>query len=159
MLEERELHLPPQWQVTADGWYPVETFERMAIAWLHLVAAGRPETFTQLGEKSVDVLLQRNPELFCAGDVRETVMRCLVMRKSQFDFTAFEVRGISDTDVQLELKHGMAPLAEHAAACQTVGFLTRLLELCGATDVVTAFTARSWEGDPHTTVEMSWQLR
>lgn len=159
MLQERDLHLPPQWQVTPDGWYPVETFERMALAWLHLIAAGRPETSCQLGSKTVDMLLQRNPELLAADDVRETVMRCLVMRQSLFDFDAVTVRGVSDTDVQLELKHGLSPLAEHAASFQTVGFVTRLLELCGATDIETAFPARSWDGDAHTTLEITWQLR
>ena len=159
MLQERELHLPPQWNVTPEGWYPVETFERMALAWLHLIAAGRPETFSTIGSKTVDLLLQRNTELLAVDDVRETVMRCLVMRQSLFDFDAFVVRGVSDTDVQLELKHGLSPLAEHAASFQTVGFVTRLLEKCGVSDIETTFPARSWEGDTHTTLEITWQLR
>ena len=158
MLQERDLHLPSNWNVTPDGWYPVETFERMAIAWLHLIAAGRPETFAKLGAKTVELLIDRNPDLIVHGDLRETVMRCLVLRQSLFDFPTFEVRGVSDTDVQLVLSHGMSPLAEQAIAHQSAGFLVRLLETCGASNVESSFPTRSWDGDPHTTLEVSWSL-
>ena len=158
MLQERDLHLPKQWNVQAEGWYPVETFERIALAWLHLIAAGRPETFAKLGARTADSLISGNADLIVHGDIRETVMRALVLRQSLFDFTAFEVRGVSDTDVQLLLEHGLSPLAEHAAACQTAGFLTRLLEVCGVRDAEVTFTSRTWDGDPHTLLEASWQL-
>lgn len=158
MLRERDLLLPKQWNVQAEGWYPVETFERIALAWLHLIAAGRPETFGKLGARTADSLVAGNPELIVPGDIRESVMRALVLRQSLFDFTAFEVRGVSDTDVQLLLKHGLSPLAEHATAFQTAGFVTRLLEVCGVRDCEVSFPSRAWDGDPHTTLEVSWQL-
>jgi hypothetical protein len=54
-----------------------------------------------------------------------------------------------------------ADLGVHDAAkpawWQTLGFLERLLEVAGATDVSASFTSRAWEGDMVTTIALRWK--
>src|SRR5438132_119208 len=95
MLEERDLALPRAWQVTHEGWYPARTFEEVALAWLHLVAAGNPETFKILGAKTADRMLVQYPDLVQRGDLRESLIRFLVIRTCLFDFSALEVVRLS----------------------------------------------------------------
>jgi hypothetical protein len=157
MLMERDLPLPRNWQVTHDGWYPAQTYEEVAVAWLHLIAAGNPETFKVLGAKSADRLLVKYPDLVQWGDLRESLIRFLVIRSCLFDFPAVEVVSMSDIDVQLELGFGLQPTAEQAAAFHVMGFICRLLELGGARAIEASFTRRSWDGEGATRLEVRWR--
>jgi hypothetical protein len=156
-LLERDLFLPAQWRVTNDAWYPMETYENVAVAWLHLIGAGNAETFRSLGAKSADRLLTEYPDLVAPGDLRESLIRFLVIRQCLFDFPAVEVVGVSDLDVKLKLEFGMRPDAEQAAAFHTSGFLARLLELGGALNVDVRLAERTWDGDVQTMLEASWK--
>jgi hypothetical protein len=159
LLAQRvDITLPSTWQVSPESWYPLEMFERVSLAYLHLVGLGDAESFAAQGGRSLDALLEKNPALVERGDARESVMRSLVLRQTFFDFPAVTVRSVTDTDAQLKLDHGMKPIGEQAASLQTVGFLTRTLELCGATKVESKFLSRAWAGDPETLLEMSWTL-
>lgn len=143
-------------RIVPDGWYPMGTFERMGLAILDVIAQGDLETVRSFGSASVDWLLEQHPTLLAKGDPRESVMRFQVLRQSFFDFPALEVLGVSDSEAQLSIAYGMGPIAEEAAALQTMGFFTRLLELCGARAVSAKFASRSWAGDAHTELQLTW---
>ena len=83
-------------------------------------------------------------------------MRFQVLRQSFFDFPALEVLGVSDGDAQMRIAYQMGPVAEEAAAFQTMGFFIRMLELAGAKDVEARFTTRSWAQDRWTVLELTW---
>lgn len=143
-------------RINPDAWYPMTTFERMGLAILEVIAQGELETVKAFGAASVDWLLEQHPTLLAKEDPRESIMRFQVLRQSFFDFPALEVLGVSDTDAQLRIAYQMAPTAEEAASFQTLGFFVRLLELCGATDVESKFTSRSWAGQSDTVLELTW---
>lgn len=144
-------------RIQPEAWYPMGTFERMGLAILELIAQGELDTVRAFGSASVDWLLEQHPNLLSKGDPRESVMRFQVLRQSFFDFPALEVVGVSDSDAQLRIGYQMGPIAEEAAAFQTLGFFTRLLELCGADNVQARFTTRSWAGDRSTLLELTWE--
>ena len=143
-------------RIEPSAWYPMTTFERMGVAILEIIAQGDLETVKAFGSASVDWLLEQHPTLLSKGDPRESIMRFQVLRQSFFDFGALEVLGVSDTDAQLGIAYQMGPVAEEAASYQTMGFFTRLLELCEAPNVEARFTSRSWAGDPATVLELTW---
>lgn len=144
-------------RIQPDAWYPMETFERMGLAILELIANGDLDTVRMFGSASVDWLAEAHPTLLAKHDPRESVMRFQVLRQSFFDFPALEVLGVTDAEAHLSIAYQMGALAEEAASFQTMGFFTRLLELCGATNVKATFTRRSWAGDSSTVLELTWE--
>ena len=78
-------------RIAPDAWYPMETFERMGLAILDLIAQKELETVKAFGAASVDWLAEQHPALLEKGDPRESIMRFQVLRQSFFDFPALEV--------------------------------------------------------------------
>jgi hypothetical protein len=143
-------------RIHPEAWYPMATFERMGLAILEVIAQGELDTVRAFGSASVDWLLELHPNLLSKTDPRESIMRFQVLRSSFFDFPALEVMGVSDTDAQIRVAYQMGPAAEEAASFQTMGFFSRLLELCDAPNVSARFTTRTWAGDPWTVLELVW---
>jgi hypothetical protein len=144
-------------RIEKDGWYPMDTFERMGLAILAEVAQGELETVRMFGRVSIDWLCKSYDNLVAYRDVRETLMRFHVLRRSFFDYAPVGINSISDGEAKITISYGMRPPAEEAASWQTLGFFERLLEVAGATNVKAWFTARSWKWDPTTLVSLAWQ--
>lgn len=157
-----ERHLPPQdlgflsQRIDGDGWYPMETFERMGLAILDQLGHGDLEAVRAWGRRTIDELREAQPSLFATRDPRETFMRFQVLRHALFNFPAAEVIMIRDGRAILELRYGMSARAEEAACWQSLGFLERLMEVSGATGVEVEFDSRAWEGAPATRIRVSW---
>ena len=144
-------------RIEPSQWYPMEVFERFGLAILEEVAGNDLHLVRQWGRETIDSLHETQPEVFVAGDARETFMRFQILRQSLFDFPGARVTTIRDGDARLELNYEMSPRAEQAAAHQSLGFLERLVELTGAKDIEVALRTRSWEGDPTTTIVLHWK--
>lgn len=155
-------HLEPQdishliQRVDPAGWYPMETFERMGVAILAVVAQGDLSAVRAWGRAQTEWIAQAQPVLLAEGDPTESLMRFQVMRNGFFDYTALEFDYVYDGEAALSVKYGMGPVAEEAASLQTMGFFERLLELAGATKVEAQFEAESWKGAPTTTLALRW---
>ncbi len=143
-------------RITPDAWYPMATFERFGLAILEHVTGGDLELVRAWGRQSVDELLRLYDGLLNAGDPRDSLMRFQVLRSSFFDFEAITVRELFDTEVRLRVNYGMSPAAEEAASYQAMGFFERLIELAGGTNITARFLARSWAGDPETSLVVTW---
>ncbi len=155
-------HLQPEdmgWlvrRIEPDDWYPMETFERMGLAILDVVAGGELEMVRGFGRVSIDWLCRQYPRLLAPGDPVDTLMRFQVLRRSFFEFAALEMPSVSDGEASVHVHYGMSARAEEAASWQTLGFFERLLEVAGATDVKAWFSARAWAGDPSTVIQLRW---
>jgi hypothetical protein len=143
-------------RIDPEGWYPMETFERMGLAILDEIAQGDLAAVRMFGRGSIDWLCRKYENLVAQGDARDTLMRFQVLRRGFFDYSALEIGSISDGEASIVVSYGMSPRAEEAASWQTLGFFERLLEVAGATDVKARFGARAWAGDLITTVELEW---
>jgi len=144
-------------KIDPAGWYPMETFERLGIVVLHFVAKNEFSNVRQWGRASVASIAQNVDQLVVPGDPRESLMRFQVFRRTFFDFEALSVLQVSDGAAQLQIAYGMSSAAEQAAAVQTMGFFEGLIELARGRNVKAAFAERSWEDDPQTVLNLSWE--
>jgi len=110
------------------------------------------------GRFPADYLRASAPELTVAGDPVETLKRFHTLRGSFFDFEALEIPTLLGHEAQIVIHYQMGPAAEEAASHQTMGFFERLLELAGAEGIYAQFLQRSWTGDPHTLLDLSWRM-
>ena len=143
-------------RIEPTAWYPMDSFERIGLAILDVVADGQMERVREFGRASVDWLALQHPQLVAKGDPRETLMRFHVMRQGFFDFPAIELLRITDGTAALSITYQMGAIAEEAAAFQTMGFFERLLEVAFHRKVEASFTSRSWLGDAETVLELRW---
>lgn len=145
-------------RITPDQWYPMDSFERMGNAILHVVAHDDLQAVRMWGKFSVDHLRTQQPMLVQPGDPVETLTRFRVLRSTYFDFDALAIPLLHEDEAQVVISYHMGRSAEEAASLQTMGFFERLLEMAGATDVRAAFASRSWLGEPQTLLKVHWQM-
>ncbi len=149
----------PYVEQTVDpaAWYPMATFERLGIAILQTVAQGDLGLVRQWGRVSAAHVAGTVEHVVVPEDPRESLMRFFVLRSSLFDFEALSMLQLTDRAATLQVRYGMSPVAEQAAAVQTLGFLEGLVELADGVAVQASFSERSWEGDPRTVLSLSWE--
>jgi hypothetical protein len=145
-------------RIEPDGWYPMESFERMGDVILAMVACGNLDAVRMWGRFSVDQLVAAQPNLLAPGDPVETMHRFHVLRGTYFDFEALDVLEVTDREAKVVIRYHMGPSAEEAAAYQTMGFFERLLEVGGAESISARFVEKSWAGDPRTLLDLSWEI-
>jgi hypothetical protein len=156
-------HLPPDdvgylsERIDPDGWYPMESFERMGNQILATVAGGQLLAVHHWGRLSASVLRAAHPQLLAQDDPVESLSRFRVLRATFFDFEAIEVPMLHDGEAQLVIHYYMGMPAEEAAAVQTQGFFEGLLWLAGAKDVRSSFREKSWEGAARTLLDLKWR--
>jgi hypothetical protein len=144
-------------RIDGEGWYPMETFERMGVAILTEIADGSLESARMFGRASIDWLCQSYGNLVAPGDPRDSIMRFQVLRRSFFDYPALALGAVADGEASVLVCYAMGPVAEEAACWQTLGFFERLLEVAGAKEVKAWFGSRGWKGDLFTTIELRWE--
>lgn len=142
--------------IDPDGWYPMDTFERMGVAILEVIGSGDLESVRAWGSQSVEHLLAEHSKLLVRDEPRESLMRFQIMRQTFFDFPAVTVRELSDLEARVVMAYGMGPRAEAAASHQAMGFFERLLQRAGAARVEARFVRRSWAGDAETLLALQW---
>jgi hypothetical protein len=155
MLHPNDLPMVEQ-TIDPSQWYPMDTFERLGLAILKSVAHGQLHRVREWGRTSAAEVAGRVEQLVVPGDPRESLMRFQVFRRTFFDFEALTTLQMSDGAAELQIAYGMSPVAEEAAAVQTVGFFVGLLEVAGATSVRGFFTEESWKGAERTVAGLAW---
>lgn len=142
--------------VDLEGWYPMETFERLGLGILAEVAKGQLEAVRMWGRFQTDALRLLLPDLVADGDPRDTLYRFQVLRRGMFDFDALDIVHADDEQATIRVAYGMGTKAEEAAANQARGFFERLLEVAGAKEVSSRFVETSWNGGATTTLTLAW---
>lgn len=143
-------------RIEPDGWYPMESFERMGIAILREVAHNQLDGVQMWGRFQVLSIRARHPDLVVEGSAIETLVRFRVMTRSFFDYAAIEVVSLNDEDALVAIAFKMGDLAEETACNQTLGFFVGMLDASGATNVHARFLERSWQGSSHTLIDLRW---
>lgn len=143
-------------RIDPQGWYPMETFERMGIGIVRELARGQLAAVRLWGSIQFDVVHAVQPTILAPGDPRESMMRFNTLRRALFDYDALEVTEVLDDAATVAVQYGMSPEAEEAACHQTLGFFERLVEAAGGRDVKARFSAMSWHDGPRTTIDLHW---
>ncbi len=142
--------------IEPDGWYPMQTFERLGNAILAEIAGGNVELVRMWGRFSVEPLAEQFPSLVAAGDPMETLMRFHVLRSTFFDYPAVQIAALTPDHAEIDVDYRMGAMAEEAASFQAMGFFEGLLALAGASGVEARFTARSWAGEGRTRLSITY---
>ncbi len=143
-------------KIDPDGWYPMETFERMGNEILRTIAQGQLHVVQLWGRHSAGQLAVANPTLLSPGDPVETLKQFHVLRQTLFDFPALEISVLRDDEAQVIVHYHMGMPAEEAATCQTLGFFEGLVTLAGATVASASIVERSWDGSDRTLFRVTW---
>jgi hypothetical protein len=143
--------------IELDEWCPMDSFERLGVAIFQGIAEGDLGLVRDWGRASVARLVAANEHVLVPGDPRESLMRFFVLRRSLFDFEALTMLQLCDSSASIGVEYGMNPLAERAAAVQTMGFFEGLIGLADASHVQGEFLESSWRGDRQTIIGFSWQ--
>ncbi len=143
-------------RISESEWYPFKTLERMSVAIVKEIAREDMEVIKSWGKASLDRLSELNQSLVSANQPMESLMRFKVLRGSLFNFEPVKLVQVSEEHARLEMNYGMAELAEKSAAYHTLGYIERLLELSGASQIDYKMKGKAWEGDPATTLEVTW---
>lgn len=143
--------------VDPQGWYPMETFERLGNAILAEIAHGDLEAVRLWGRLSAAPLQELHPSLVVPGDPVESLRRFAVLRSTFFDFSALELTTVLADQAHVLIRYHMGARAEEAASFQTMGFCEGLLALADATVLRAEFRERSWAGDARTLVYLRWR--
>lgn len=155
-LEPADLVLLSQ-TIEMDTWCPMESFERLGLAIFQVIAEGDLGLVRDWGRASVQNVVGANEHVLVAGDPRESLMRFFVLRRSLFDFEALAMLQLCDSSASIGVEYGMQPMAERAAAVQTMGFFEGLIDIAQGRDVQGEFLESSWRGDRQTIIGFSWQ--
>ncbi len=143
--------------IDSDEWCPMDSFERFGIAIFQAIAEGDLGLVRDWGRASVARLVAANEHVLVPGDPRESLMRFYVLRRSLFDFEALTILQLCDSSASIGVEYGMTPMAERAAAVQTMGFFEGLVGLADGGDVHAEFVESSWRGDRQTIIAFAWQ--
>lgn len=145
-----------QQRIDPQGWYPMDTFERMGLAILTEVAGGDLSAVRMWGRLQVEALAAESPSLLVAGDARQTILQVQTLRSALFDYVALQLGEVRDRSAAIFISYGMSGPAEEAACHQSLGFFERLVELAGGLEVHGWFSASAWRGDMVTAIELEW---
>ena len=155
-LEPEDLAFLDQ-SIDIDAWYPMTSFERLGVAVFQAIAEGDLGLVRDWGRASVERVVGANEHVLVPGDPRESLMRFFVLRRSLFDFEALSMLQLCDASASIGVEYGMLPMAERAAAVQTMGFFEGLIALADGGDVRGEFLETSWRGDRQTIIGFSWE--
>ncbi len=142
--------------VDPDGWYPMETFERLGVGILREVAHGQLEGVRMWGRFQVNSVRARFPDLVVEGEPVETMRRFKVLGTSFFDYPAVTVAAAEEGRAIVDIAYEMGDVAEETASFQTLGFFESLVELAGGRNAAGRFVERRWAGAPRTQLEIGW---
>jgi len=142
-------------RVLASAWYPFETYKNCFNAVVQEAAKGDMEVVRQWGRTYAESILKNVYKNILVEGNPEGILRKLgQIRNLLFDFGDFDGSLISDKKAMMTIRD-FDPQFE-AFYHLVRGWYERTLELGGAKNVRSQFVAKSWEGDPETSIELSW---
>jgi hypothetical protein len=138
-------------------WYPYEVYQQYGAAIFQEIAGGKPEVAYSWGKETMDRLAglyKRN--LIEKGDPLKSLSKLRALTRNVFNFDSFEmtVHGENHVDIAVDLTFGTEAIQGYSY--QMLGSFQRLVELSGVDDVKAEFSAKSWEGDDKTVIELRW---
>ncbi|HEX3595889.1 MAG TPA: hypothetical protein VHU80_12345 [Polyangiaceae bacterium] len=154
--------LPPEdviyvWQqIRPDEWYPMTTFERLGLAILDHLDGATLDAVRLWGRFSAQQFDGGQDGIVVPGEPIESLMRLRVVRRTLFDFPAFDIPMLTSGHARVTITYLMAPRAEEAACHQTMGFCEGVVSLAGGTNVRAEFGERAWRGDSRTSFDLEW---
>jgi len=138
-------------------WYPFETYKHCINAAFEVYAKKNPEILREWGRNAAQAAMTTLYTAYVTGrDPLTFLNKYEMIHKSFLDFSRVEVIKEKENQVLFKL-HEMDP--ECVPFFYIIqGWLERGMELCGAKNIKLEFISKSWEGNPETTLRISWTM-
>ena len=143
--------------ILPSQWYPYEIYQQYGAAIFQEIAEGKPQVACSWGKETMDRLAGLYKEnLIEEGDPLKSLNKFKALTRNVFNFDSFEIIVHDDNHVDIAVDLAFGTKAIQGYSYQMLGSLQRLLELSGADDVKAEFSAKTWEGDDKTMIELRW---
>jgi hypothetical protein len=151
-------------RILPSSWYPLDTYERSEVAIYKEVGKSKPESARMWGRFLMDTMvntvyhniaLEKDPAVALEKFEMYTKMH---YRFDTPDFQALKAVRKSQNQTQVTVKSDR-PTKEFEAHCQqSLGTLSRLVEIAGGKEVKAAVIEHDWQGKtPYAVIEFSWK--
>lgn len=142
-------------RILASAWYSFETYKKCFQAVVQVAAKGDMAVVREWGRDYAESILKEvYKNIIVENNPQEIFMKMRQIQKLLFDFGDFDGSVVSEKKIRLQIKD-FDPKFE--AFYQLIrGWFEMSLELGGAKNVQSQFTAKSWEGDPETSIELAY---
>lgn len=144
-------------RIIPSAWYPFETYKNCFNAVVDVEAGGDMKKVTEWGRiygEAIVTALYKG--VIKTGNPCETLKRYDMFWPNFFDFGKVETTIDSDTEARMTIRD-FDPDFE-ALYYMIRGWIERSVELAGGKNVEIVLLSRSWEGDPETSIRISWAL-
>lgn len=144
-------------KILPSAWYPFETYKRCFTALVNVVAKGDMEMVRQWGQVYGEQIIKSVYKTLIVDEDPGLIFkkyRSLV--KGFFDFGKFDMEEISEGEVLIKIIE-FDPSFE-AFYHVLRGWVEKSLEMSGAKEVKSEFVSKSWQGDPETSIKLSWSI-
>jgi hypothetical protein len=142
-------------RILASMWYPFETYKNCFQAVVQVQAKGDLNMVRKWGRTYAESILKEvYKNIVVENNPRELFSKMALVRKLWFDFGDFEEDWMAGKKVRMRIKN-FDPDFEFFYHLLR-GWYEKALELGGAKNVRSQFVAKSWKGDPETTIELSY---
>lgn len=138
-----------------SGWYSFDLYKKMVNATAEVENDVNDEKLFNWGYDNADLLLSRFYSIFIIeGSVVDTIQNYVAFNKMLFDSCRIEMYRKEDKKIQLGF---FGYTSDFEVFYRLVrGWLYRIVERAGAQNIKSYFIAKSWEGDPDTLIEYTW---
>ena len=142
-------------KILPSSWCPFETYEHCVTALFEVAAKNNPEVAKGWGRSECKIAMTGIYSSFVDGrDPISFIREYEMVHKRFIDFGKAEV--VVEGNNQVLFK-----LINFGTRCVPIyyiiqGWLEQGMELCGAKNIKFTFLSKSWEGQPDTTVRLTW---
>ncbi len=143
--------------ILPSEWYPFEIYQHYGAAIFQEIADGEPPVACSWGKATMDRLAELyKGNLIEKGQPLGSLMKFKELNQRLFNFDSFEIIVHDEKHVDIGVDPAFGTGAVEGYSYQMLGSFRRLIELSGVDKVEAEFSAKTWEGDHKTVIELRW---
>lgn len=144
-------------RILPSAWYPYETYKNCFAAVAAVIGNNNPQTIRQWGQLYGEAIISGVYKgLIREGAPIQSLEKYSTHIHNLFDFGEIQTVPLAAQEVEMVMRGFDADFQPQYHMMR--GWLERSVELCGARDLKSDFSMKSWDGAPETRLAMAWRL-
>ena len=144
-------------RILPSAWYPYQTYRNCLSAVSTVAGNNNAQTLRQWGWRYSEALISGIYRgIIKDGEPIQSLEKYSIHVHNLFDFGEMQAVPFSSQEAEMVMR-GFDPDFQPQYHLMR-GWLERSVEMCGASDVRSDFSMRSWEGAPETRISLFWQM-
>jgi len=144
-------------RILPSAWYPYETYKNCFTGVVAVVGNNNLQTVRQWGRLYGEAIITGVYKgIVKEGAPLDSLAKYSTHIRNLFDFGEFVTVPLSAEGAEMVMR-GFDPDFEPQYHIMR-GWLERSVELCGARDIKSDFSMKSWDGAPETRLALSWRI-